>query len=58
MHDPKGNWNDESEEKGDGYPFVAGTDREHIWGDGPGDCERVEGLNVGSGPDGCSFDCE
>lgn len=44
-------WYDEAEEEGESDPFVAGADAEHVLGDGPGDGEGVELLDVLAGPD-------
>ncbi|QSZ32177.1 hypothetical protein DSL72_001748 [Monilinia vaccinii-corymbosi] len=52
-HDPEWKWDEKSEEICDGYPLVTSADGEHLGGDGPGDCEGVEGLNVCSRPNGC-----
>lgn len=39
-------------------PLVSGTDGEHLWGDGPGDGQGVELLNVGTGPNAGTFNSD
>lgn len=55
VHDIKGQRGKEANEVGGRDPLVAGADGEHLGGDGPGDGERVELLDLGAGPDVASL---
>ena len=48
MHHVEGDGDKESDEVGGGDPLVTGADGEHLGGDGPGDGQGVELLDVGS----------
>jgi hypothetical protein len=56
VHDVEGERGREADEVGDGDPFVARADGEDFGGDGPGDREGVELLEINAGPDGGTFD--
>jgi hypothetical protein len=56
VHDVEGERGREADEVGDGDPFVARADGEDFGGDGPGDREGVELLEIDAGPDRGTFD--
>lgn len=51
-----GDGHDEADQEGEGNPFVARADAEHLAGYAPGDGEGVELLDVLAGPDVCALD--
>ena len=55
MHGIEWQGNEEAEQVCDSNPMVTGADREHLRGDGPGDGQGVELLDVGAGPNAGSF---